>query len=418
MTTVETQNLNAGPSEDFMRSVKQALENLYNLPALERHPLALDAVPARRPGISPGQGLRSELIAGIEALNPGPNTPFRAPRGRNFQLLHLHYVEGLTVQEVAHELGLSERQAYRDLRNADESVAALLYAHRQKPAPAADAAEGERQKLASASSIQTEMARLETRSQPLDLVPLVQRVRKSVERLAAQKGASIATVAPSAPVEVTADPLLAQQLLTHLLSQIIQHAGPGVVLLELVPRPGGASIKINYTLQAAGANAPTGLPGGGLGASGVAQPLADRLGWRASQETLPDGQHLITLVVSNCGPSVLIVDDNQGLVELLQRYLSGQTCRVWAATSGNQGFEMASQLIPDAIILDVMMPDVDGWELLQRLRAHPATTNVPVVICSVFNDPELAFSLGASAFVSKPVDRAAILSALRQLGIL
>jgi CheY-like chemotaxis protein len=65
-----------------------------------------------------------------------------------------------------------------------------------------------------------------------------------------------------------------------------------------------------------------------------------------------------------------------------------------------------------------MMPDMDGWEVLQRLRNHPATQHTAVIICSVFDDPELAYALGASSFLSKPVKREDIIKALRMESIL
>ncbi len=65
-----------------------------------------------------------------------------------------------------------------------------------------------------------------------------------------------------------------------------------------------------------------------------------------------------------------------------------------------------------------MMPEMDGWELLQRLNTHPQTADIPVIICSVINDPDLAYSLGASLFLPKPVSRAGVLEALRQLGVM
>jgi CheY-like chemotaxis protein len=64
-----------------------------------------------------------------------------------------------------------------------------------------------------------------------------------------------------------------------------------------------------------------------------------------------------------------------------------------------------------------MMPGMHGWEFLQRLRNQPATADTPVIVCSVINNPELAYSLGASLFLPKPVNRQDILDALRQLGV-
>ena len=103
--TTDRQEVLETPPEEFAKSVKGALESLYDLPTLQRHPLAQGSAEAARPGESAGQRLRSELMGAIEALNPGPATPFRSPHARTFHLLHLHYVEGMTVQETARSWG-------------------------------------------------------------------------------------------------------------------------------------------------------------------------------------------------------------------------------------------------------------------------------------------------------------------------
>jgi CheY-like chemotaxis protein len=69
------------------------------------------------------------------------------------------------------------------------------------------------------------------------------------------------------------------------------------------------------------------------------------------------------------------------------------------------------------MILDVMMPGASGWEILQTLRSHPPTATIPIIVCSVFNDPELAYALGATRFHSKPIRRDTILATLRELNI-
>jgi CheY-like chemotaxis protein len=79
---------------------------------------------------------------------------------------------------------------------------------------------------------------------------------------------------------------------------------------------------------------------------------------------------------------------------------------------------LAEESLPDAIALDVMMPGMHGWEVLQRLRNQPQTAAIPVVIISVFKNPDLAYSLGATHFMSKPVSRQDVLDAFRQVGVL
>lgn len=428
MTSVDHNQAVETPPEAFVRMVKEALESLYDLPALQRNRLALDPAVAGRPGESGGQRLRSELLAAIENLNPGPATPFRAPHARTFHVLHLHYVEGMTIGETARELGLSERQAYRDLRQADATVATLMWSQRRAAAAEhAEAARGTPARSANSggdsvsptvdatlSLVEAEMDCLAPKSETVDLGQLLGRVQQAVERLAGQYGVALVSAIPADPVFTSADPVLARQILTHLLSQAIQAAQPGELHLGLTVWYDGATVRFRYRPRA-GQASPSETT---VTVTPAVALLAARLRWEIEQGNEAVGHHTMTVNTGRCGPSVLIIDDNQGIVELVGRYLSGLACRVWTATRGTAGLELAQQIVPDAIILDVMMPDMDGWEFLQRLHSIPSTSAVPVIICSVFSDPELAFSLGASAVLSKPVKQADILDTLCQLKIL
>lgn len=391
------------PPESFLKQVKQVLEHLYDFPYLEDHPLALEGVRALgRSTETPGQCLRRECLTAIEALSPGPGVPFRAPRARLYNLLHLHYVEGMTVKEAAHELSISLRQTYRDLRRGEESMAAVLWSRRAAPPPQEAGA-------AHVSSVQTEFARLETHPRPTDLHRLVQYAQKAVEQLAAQRAIGLHIEVPSEPVIVSADPVVAQQVLVNALSHAVQQAQAGTLEVTLVAEKEQARLTLRYTPDPKATDA--------LVINDVVAQLVDRLGWKVKQEDQPEGARVVTLRMGTHGSTVLVVDDNEGLVELLERYLAGCACRMVAATSGQEGLQLAQELAPDAIVLDVMMPGMDGWELLQILHTRPQTAAIPVMICSVFNDPELAYSLGASLFLPKPISREGILTALRQLGV-
>jgi CheY-like chemotaxis protein len=113
-------------------------------------------------------------------------------------------------------------------------------------------------------------------------------------------------------------------------------------------------------------------------------------------------------------PTILIIDDNRGLIELFQRYLAGHRVVVVGAESGDAALALLQQLTPQAIVLDVMMPHQDGWEVLQRLRAAPALAATPILVCSVLREHDLALTLGASDTLVKPVSQPALLDALRR----
>jgi signal transduction histidine kinase/DNA-binding response OmpR family regulator len=102
---------------------------------------------------------------------------------------------------------------------------------------------------------------------------------------------------------------------------------------------------------------------------------------------------------------VLVIDDDPMQRDLMQRYLRKEGFTVCTASGGAQGLRLARQLLPAAITLDVMMPDVDGWSVLSALKADPLLNDIPVIMLTMVDDPERGFTLGASEYVTKPVNR-------------
>ena len=100
---------------------------------------------------------------------------------------------------------------------------------------------------------------------------------------------------------------------------------------------------------------------------------------------------------------VLVVDDDEATRDLLSRFLRREGFAVRCASDGAEGLAMARMLRPVAILLDVMMPRMDGWAVLSALKADPALAEVPVVMVTVVQERNLAFSLGAVDYLNKPV---------------
>ncbi|MCJ2015565.1 hybrid sensor histidine kinase/response regulator [Methylobacterium sp. J-076] len=104
------------------------------------------------------------------------------------------------------------------------------------------------------------------------------------------------------------------------------------------------------------------------------------------------------------GDLVLVIDDEANQRELMTRFLERQRFAVRTAGDGRTGLELAKSLRPRAILLDVMMPEMDGWSVLAALKADPETAGIPVVMVSFVADAALSASLGAVEAVPKPVD--------------
>ena len=103
-------------------------------------------------------------------------------------------------------------------------------------------------------------------------------------------------------------------------------------------------------------------------------------------------------------PIVLVVDDDANQRALLSRFLERQGFAVRTAVDGRAGLELARALRPRAILLDVMMPQMDGWSVLSHLKGDPDLASIPVVLVTFVEDPALGESLGAAELISKPVD--------------
>ncbi|MFH1084998.1 MAG: response regulator [Chloroflexota bacterium] len=112
---------------------------------------------------------------------------------------------------------------------------------------------------------------------------------------------------------------------------------------------------------------------------------------------------------------VLTVDDNQDILTLFGHYLAQGSYRAVPACSAAEALDLARTLQPLAVTLDIMMPERDGWEALQLLTNQAETQHIPVIVCTVLSAKELALSLGATAFLVKPVTERALLDALRAL---
>jgi signal transduction histidine kinase/DNA-binding response OmpR family regulator len=103
--------------------------------------------------------------------------------------------------------------------------------------------------------------------------------------------------------------------------------------------------------------------------------------------------------------TVLVIDDNHHDRKFLHRYLTSEGYNVVMATNGKHGLQMAKELVPDMITLDVMMPEMDGWETLVALKNDSYLCNIPVVMSSIIEDRHLAQTLGAVDYVTKPVEK-------------
>lgn len=116
-------------------------------------------------------------------------------------------------------------------------------------------------------------------------------------------------------------------------------------------------------------------------------------------------------------PRILVVEDDPAVAKLLALYLTQEGYVVVHAYDGQDAIEKAQEIKPFAITLDIMLPRIDGWEVLKKLKTLPATRDIPVIIVSIVENPTLGFSLGAVDYFTKPINRKGLVDSLKKYSI-
>jgi signal transduction histidine kinase/ActR/RegA family two-component response regulator len=117
-------------------------------------------------------------------------------------------------------------------------------------------------------------------------------------------------------------------------------------------------------------------------------------------------------------PAIVLVDDDRASLDLLAAYLDGSPARVLRARDGVEALELIRGVLPAAVVLDIKLPRLDGWQVLAELKVDPVTAAIPVVIASVVDDRPRGLSLGADAYLLKPIRRDELVDALEHAGVL
>ena len=113
--------------------------------------------------------------------------------------------------------------------------------------------------------------------------------------------------------------------------------------------------------------------------------------------------------------TILVIDDDPTIRDLMTRHLEKNNFSVLQALDGAQGIKMAREYKPDAITLDILMPDLDGWSVLRTLKADDQVAHIPVIMASIIDEKKKGFSLGAADYLSKPVERTRLIKSIEKL---
>ncbi len=397
--------------EAFRNHLREALNHLHDPDRLERSPLAaLFGVGGR---LSAYGEIQDILTAAISAMRPGGQVPPSSRAWHIFELLHCRYVQEMSAPQVAHQLGLSVRHLHREQVAALNVLGKHLWRQFDLGRVDADVSSGalDPQQFPDTVLLENELLWLRDGSPqgPADLSELMKAAVQLGAPLAERHGVRVTYAMPDSIPGLAVHPVGLKQVLLSLITAAIQCAPRGQV--ELSVRQTGWDVAVELSCPGS-RSVPHGASEAGPSALAGAAELARLCGMRLW--TSPEGDPLAAQLVAPVyqGVVVLAVDDSKDALRLMERYVVGTRYRLIGERDPERALAMAESLRPGIVVLDVMMPQVDGWRVLGRLRSHPATSHVPIVVCTILDQEELALTLGAVACLRKPVTQQAFLAAL------
>lgn len=360
------------------------------------------------------QALRELVVDALEALQP--NAPLASGRSERLahDVLRLRYIECLTPGQVGEALGISHTSYYRHHRDALDALVSLLWERYQRelsghPSPPEGTDSPESSSLARQEALRVARA---SGSRAARIDEAVQDARVTVHPLLQQRGMALECDIPHDLPTVPIDPVVLRQIILNALVEALNLAR--TVALRLSAGVAGERVWLHIAgldeakVRAGGLQRLTGITvsQGMLAAYGGDLVLGrDETGTPSFCLSIPCRR----------AKTILIIDDDADTIGLYRRYLQAKTYTVYSADSGANTWALLEEMTPDLVLLDVLMPREDGWNILQGLRETPRTAHVPVVICSVLDQADLALALGAAEVLQKPISQSELLRTVAEL---
>ena len=402
----------------FIDYLRDALNHLYNADKLRRSPLAELLGVVNR--FESSTTLRKILLEAIDSFRPSPEEPEDSHIWRIFDSLFCCYVQQLSQQIVADQLCISTRQLRREQLNAMEHLADLLWQKyrlgqtpSKEPAKEKEPAEGSPVEPSSATSPLIAELNWLTEAQPAKPTRLSEEVQAALavfQPMVLKTGVTLRSQVPENMPSLAVHAMAFNQILVSLLEPAIHKAGAGTVTIAAHKLLASVELSLQVAAKSPSEeNHPETATSLQI-AGELVRISGGRLYVNAPGDPFPI--RLVLPALEQC--PVLVIDDNEDSLQLYKRYCAGSRYGLVCTRDTDPVLELVESIRPRICVLDIMMPKENGWIVLGRLRQHPLSAEIPIIICTILPQEKLALSLGASAYLKKPVSRQAFLQALDQ----
>lgn len=389
----------------FDEIIKDVLSNLYDISALETHPVLFSVIkpPAGYTG-NKGEYIRQLVYDAIEQLRPmRKEESLSSPEWRLYYIMSKRYVEGMGLQELSDLLAVSPRQMRRDHHKALMALSEILWAWCFPSMP--------QSQNNSAQNIEI----IEIHNEVIDPIETTRGVYQMLKRRFDDRGIEVHLQSADEPMPVITDRVILRQALIGMFNACLHMQSGPLILVNCSTHESEVVIETTSQVSSPWEPAGEGEEDDDLNA---VRYWCNRIGVRLEE----------TITTSKTGKWVkrslwlprstqkimLVIDDQSAVLGMFKRYLSQTNLLLVGVEDPKQALGLAKRLQPALITLDVMMPQMDGWELLQLLKLDEQIHNIPIIVCSAWDDPNLSRNLGAAAFLKKPVTQKMLLEVVNK----
>lgn len=360
-------------------------------------------------GCQPKEGnaaLQSLIIRAIDSLKPVDETPPTTYIKLFYELLYYRYELKLNQEETAFRLNMSRRTINRMQRSAIHTLASILWdrskVEREKIegsiAEGGNLLTGESVGGSQASNWDSQLKRelnilqLKAPGALSDVERVINDALGIMDARTVGQGSHVKVVSVQPKLVAAVHPVLLEQVLISALLRLSPYASNHEISVFARLEDGNTKITLTCATTDNGFNERDFIKD---------IPISKDL----SIEVLTEGlQVFLWITMPSVGTlTVLVVDDNEDMVRFYRDCTIGTRYHIIHIGQGQDLIKVVKTLAPDIIVLDVMLPDIDGWRLLMLLHENPETKSIPVIVCTVVREEGLALSLGATRYLAKPV---------------
>ncbi len=403
--------------ETFDQWVRDALNHLYDSSSLRNNLLgSLFNQTEQDQACPPEQRIRKVLLEAIQLLRPAQGTPAQSPDWRTHRILLMRFVEGASPDEVMQRLSLSRSHYFHEQSRGIDYLIKQLWRTYGSPEPIETRSEPEtgletQPLMDHPLRLNDEVQILVNNARPekIFLSAMLSEVLEMLSSIIKESHTTLEFITEQ-EVMLYVDRMMLRQVVINFLTFAIEYTASNPLTLRLSSTERIARLEMVINSDAIRTHPFVKPPGLDL-----AEQIMLAMGGVAFLDHSLPALHAILEWPIQKPLILLVVDDDKFYYSLFARYLVGKNWSVLEASNGEEARQIIFKNRPAAITLDVCMPHEDGWEFLRYLKDDQKTRDIPVIVCSVLEQPQLARALGANQYLPKPVSQVTLLSALDHL---